>query len=120
MDRMDVLCFRLSVKRWGVPMPSKRRTTGNINDGATLRAASRAARAIRLRMEAEHVPDGPEYDAAVAADDDARDAIVGARHTDDDRFFADAAHIIELANGDMQEEEAAVALLKNYLSQRRA
>ena len=66
-------------------------------------------------MEAEHVPDGPEYDDAVAADDDARDAIVGARYADDDRFFADVAHIIELANGDKQEEEAAVALLKNCL-----
>jgi len=103
----------------GVPMPSKRRTAGNLDDGATLRAASRAARAIRLRMEAEHVPDGPEYDAAVAADFEAMDAILLARHADDDRFFADAAHIIELANGDKQEEEAAVALLKNYLKQRR-
>jgi hypothetical protein len=70
-------------------------------------------------MEAEHVPDGPEYDDAVAADNDAIDAILGARHADDDRFFADVAHIIELANGDKQEEEAAVALLKNYLKQRR-
>jgi hypothetical protein len=70
-------------------------------------------------MEAEHIPDGPEYDAAVEADDDARDAIVGAQYSDDDRFFADAAHIIELANGDAREEETAVALLKNYLKQRR-
>jgi hypothetical protein len=44
-------------------------------------------------MEAEHVPDGPEYDPAVEADDDARDAIVGAQYADDDRFFADPAHI---------------------------
>jgi hypothetical protein len=57
---------------------------------------------------------------AVEADDDARDAIVGAQYADDDRFFADPAHIIELAKGDVQEEEAAVALLKNYLKQRRA
>lgn len=99
-------------------MPSKRRTAGNINDGATLRAASRRARATRLRMEADNVPDGPEYDAAVAADDEAMDAIVGARHADDDRFFADAAHIIELAKGDKEEEETAVALLKNYLKLR--
>jgi hypothetical protein len=98
---------------------SKPKTGSAIDDGATLRAASRAARAMRLLMEAEHIPDGPEYDAAVAADDDARDAIVGARYADDDRFFADAAHIIELANGDKQEEEAAVVLLKNYLKQRR-
>jgi len=70
-------------------------------------------------MEAEHVPDGPEYDAAVAADDEPLEAILGARYADDDRFFADAAHIIELANGDAQEEEAAVSLLKNYLKQRR-
>jgi hypothetical protein len=70
-------------------------------------------------MEAEHVPDGPEYDDAVAADNDAMDAILGARYADADRFFADAAHIIELANGDAQEEEAAVSLLKNYLKQRR-
>jgi NADPH-dependent 2,4-dienoyl-CoA reductase/sulfur reductase-like enzyme len=33
-------------------------------------------------MEAEHVPDGPEYDAAVEVDDDAMDAIVGVRHVD--------------------------------------
>jgi hypothetical protein len=99
---------------------SKRRIGRAFDDGSTLRAASRAARAIRLRMEAEHVPDGPEYDAAVEADDEARDAIVGARYADDDRFFADAAHMIELANGDVQEEEAAVALLKNYLKQRQA
>jgi hypothetical protein len=91
-------------------MPSKRRTAGNIDDGSTLRAASRAARAVRLRMEAEHFPDGPEYDAAVAADFDAMDAIVSAPRSNDDRFFADAAHIIELANGDQQ---------KNYLKQRR-
>jgi hypothetical protein len=71
-------------------------------------------------MEAEDVPDGPEYDAAVEADDEAKDAIVGARYADDDRFFADAAHMIELANGDVQEEEAAVALLKNYLALRQA
>jgi hypothetical protein len=103
----------------GVPMPSKRRTAGNLDDGATLRAASRAARATRLRMEAERVPDGPEYDDAVAADFEAMDAILLAGHADDDRFFADVAHIIELANGDKQEEEAAVALLKNYLKQRR-
>jgi hypothetical protein len=70
-------------------------------------------------MEAEPAPDGPEYDAAVAADFEAMDAILLARHADDDRFFADAGHIIELANGDTQEEEAAVALLKNYLKQRR-
>jgi hypothetical protein len=94
-------------------------TESRDDDGSTLRAASRAARALRLRMEAEHVPDGPEYDAAVEADDDARDAIVGARYADDDRFFADATHTIELAKGDVQEEEAAVALLKNYLKQRR-
>jgi hypothetical protein len=99
-------------------MPSKRPTAGSVDDGSALRAASRAARAIRLRMEAEHVPDGPEYDAAVAADYEALDAIVGARHTDDDRFFADAAHIIGLANGDEQEEAAAVALLKNHLERR--
>ena len=43
----------------------------------------------------------------------------GARYADDDRFFADAAHTIELAKGDKEEEEAAVALLKNYLKQRR-
>jgi hypothetical protein len=98
---------------------SKRRTGSAVDDGSMLRAASRAARAIRLRMEAEHVPDGPEYDAAVAADDDAMDAIVGARYADDDRFFANAAHIIELANADKEEEEAAVLLLKNYLKQRR-
>jgi hypothetical protein len=89
------------------------------DNGSALRAASRAARATRLRMEAEHVPDGPEYDDAVAADNDAIDAILGAQDADDDRFFADVAHIIELANGDKQEEEAAVALLKNYLKQRR-
>ena len=87
-------------------------------DGSSLRAASRAARATRLRMEAEHVPDGPEYDAAVAADFDAMDAIVNASRSNDDRFFVDAAHILELANGDKQEEEAAVVLLKNYLKQR--
>ena len=100
-------------------MLSERKTGSAIDHGATLRAASLAARAIRLRMEAEHVPDGPEYDAAVAADFEAMDAILLARHADDDRFFADAAHIIELANGDAQEEEAAVSLLKNYLKQRR-
>jgi len=88
------------------------------DDGSALRAASRAARAARLRIEAED-PDGPEYDTAVAADDDAMDAIVGARYVDDDRFFADAAHIIELAHGNKQDEEAAVALLKNYLGGRR-
>ena len=32
------------------------------------------------------------------------DAIVNAALSNDDRFFADAAHIIELANGDEQEE----------------
>ena len=69
-------------------------------------------------MEAEHVPDGPEYDAAVEADDEAMDAIVNAARSNDDRFFADAAHIIELAKGDEQEEARAVALLKNYLKQR--
>ena len=100
-------------------MLSKRRIGSAVDHGSTLRAASRAARAIRLRMEAEHVPDGPEYDAAVEADDDARDAILGARYVDDDRFFADAAHIIELANGDQQEEAYAVTLLKNHLKQRR-
>jgi len=31
-------------------------------------------------MEAEHVPDGPEYDAAVADDLDAMDAILDSRH----------------------------------------
>jgi len=99
---------------------SKPKTGSAIDEGATLRAASRAVRAIRLRMEAEHVPDGPEYDDAVAADDDARDAIVDARYADDDRFFADATHMIELANGDVQEEGYAVTLLKNYLRQRSA
>ena len=98
-------------------MPSNP-TARDADDGSTLRAASRAARATRLRMEAEHVPDGPEYDAAVAADDDAMDAIVSAPRSNDDRFFADAAHIIELANGDEQDEVTAVALLKNYLKQR--
>jgi hypothetical protein len=97
----------------------KRKTGSAVDDGFTLRAASRAARATRLMMEADRVPDGPEYDAAVAADDEATDAIVGAQYSDDDRFFADAAHIIELARGDKQEEEAAVWLLKNYLRQRR-
>jgi hypothetical protein len=48
-----------------------------------------------------------------------RDATVAARYADDDRFFADAAHIIQLAYNDKQEEETAVALLKNYLKQRR-
>jgi hypothetical protein len=99
-------------------MRSKRRSGSAVDDGSTLRSASRAARAIRLRMEAEHVPDGPEYDTAVEADDEAMDAIVNAPRSDDDRFFADAAHIIELANGDEQEEATAVALLKNYLKQR--
>jgi hypothetical protein len=71
-------------------------------------------------MEAEHVPDGPEYDAAVAADFDAMDAILDSRHADDDRFFVDAAHMIELANGDQQEESYAVTPLKNFLQQRSA
>ena len=71
-------------------------------------------------MEADNVPDGPEYDAAVAGDDEAMDAIVSAQWSDDDRFFADAAHIIELANGDQQEEARAVELLKNYLKGRLA
>jgi hypothetical protein len=97
---------------------SKRRIGSAVDHGSTLRAASRAARAIRLRMEAEHVPDGPEYDAAVEADDEAMGAIVNAPRSNDDRFFADAAHIIELANGDEQEEARAVALLKNYLKER--
>jgi hypothetical protein len=101
-------------------MPSKRPTAGSIDDGSAPRAASRAARATRLKMEADDVPDGPEYDAAVAADDDAMDAIVNAPRSNDDRFFADAAHIIELANGDEQEEAWAVALLKNYLKRRSA
>ena len=100
-------------------MLSKRQTAGDVDEGSVLRAASRAARATRLRMEAERVPDGPEYDDAVAADGNAMDAIVRERYADDDRFFADAAHIIELANGDAQEEEAAVSLLKNYLKQQR-
>ena len=99
-------------------MLSKRKTGSVVHAGATLRAASHAARATRLRMEAEHVPDGPEYDAAVADDLDAMDAILDSRHADDDRFFADAAHMIELANGDQQEETYAVTLLKNYLKQR--
>jgi hypothetical protein len=99
-------------------MRSKRRSGKRYRDGSALRAASRAARATRLRMEAEHVPDGPEYDAAVEADDEAMDAIVNAPRPNDDRFFADAAHIIELANGDEQEEARAVALIKNYLNQR--
>jgi hypothetical protein len=99
---------------------SKRKTGSAIDHGAMLRAASLAARAIRLRMEAEHVPDGPEYDAAVAADFDAMDAILDSRHADDDRFFVDAAHMIELANGDQQEESYAVTLLKNFLQQRSA
>ena len=68
-------------------------------------------------MEAKHVPDGPEYDAAVEADDEAMDAIVNPPGSNDDRFFADAAHIIELAKGDEQAEARAVALLKNYLKQ---
>jgi hypothetical protein len=106
---------------WGdkaLQLLSKRRIRSAVDDGSTLRAASRAARTIRLTMEAEHVPDGPEYDAAVEADDEAMDAIVNALQSNDDRFFADAAHIIELANGDEQEEATAVALLKNYLKQR--
>ena len=49
---------------------------------------------------------------------DAMNAILLARYADDDRFFADAAHMIELANGDQQEETYAVTLLKNYLKQR--
>ena len=62
----------------------------------------------------------PEYDAAVEADDEAMEAIVNAPRTNDDRFFGDAANIIELANGDEREEARTVALLKNYLKQRRA
>jgi hypothetical protein len=99
---------------------SKLKTDSAIDDGSTLRAASCAARAIRLRMEAEHVPDGAEYDSAVEADDEAMGAIVNAPRSNNDRFFADAAHIIELANGDEQQEATVVALLKNYLKQRAA
>jgi hypothetical protein len=121
VGNLDDLCLVLARGELrGFQLLSKRKTGDVIDDGATLRAASLAARAIRLRMEAEHVPDGPEYDAAVAADFDALDAILDSRHADDDRFFADAAHMIELANGDQQEEASAVTLLKNYLKQRSA
>jgi hypothetical protein len=48
-------------------------THPNLDD---LIAAHKAARTIRLSMDAANVPDGPEYDAAQEAEDAAMSAIV--------------------------------------------
>ena len=83
-------------------------------------AAHLAAQAIVDRMTEMDAPDGQAFDDAVQAEIDAMDAIVKAPCTNDDAIFANAAYIIEFADGDEHEEMAAVALLKNYLKQRQA
>jgi hypothetical protein len=83
-------------------------------DIATATAAHRAARAIRLKMDADDVPDGPEYDAAHGAEMAEMEALAVARCANDDAFFATAAYMLEIG-----EEEAVVDLVRNYLRQRR-
>jgi hypothetical protein len=76
-------------------------------------AAHRAARAIRLKM-GDEAPDD-EYNAAHNAEMAEMDAAVDAPCAGDDAFFAGAAYVLEV-----DEEEAAVAFLRNYLAQRQA
>jgi hypothetical protein len=55
-------------------------------------AAHRAARAIRMKMDADNAPDGPEYDAAHDAELEARDALAAARCSRD-QFIEKLAYI---------------------------
>jgi hypothetical protein len=45
---------------------------------------------------------------------------VHAWYADDGRIFVDPAYIVELAKVDVQEAEAILAILKDYLKQRPA
>jgi hypothetical protein len=71
-------------------------------DITTAIAAHRAARAIRIKMDAEDVPDGPEYDAARDAEDEAMRVLREVRCTKD-QLVEKLAYIYECDKRDAGE-----------------
>jgi hypothetical protein len=87
-------------------------------ENAKMLTAHRIAKAYVDKLTKEDVPDGSIYDAAVRVEIAAMAALVNAPCANDDMFFENAAYILENADGDEHEEQAAIELIKNYLKQR--
>jgi hypothetical protein len=71
-------------------------------DITTAITAHRAARAIRMKMDAENTPDGPEYDAAHDAEQEAMHVVAEVRCTKD-QLIEKLAYIYECDEHDAGE-----------------